>query len=195
MGGVDQAIAEVKRFVQRAIGRVTPFRAVVTAVDGNLVEILRVGAVTEDERKYASCTRYLLRVGDVVLCANLDGEPVVIDRIGISPASALATTYTVLSNAGNTATGSIAGDDTSGLVSVTANGTGIAAGTVIEVDFATARPSTNYAVALTRTDLNSGSLDARATGRTVNRFRIQVMSALSAGNTYSWFYQVRQYGN
>lgn len=196
MSGINQAIATLTRSVDRAVSRVTPFRATVTDVDGHLVEIQRVESATPDSRMYASCARsFLLGVGDVVLCANINGEPVIIDKIGILPASGLDTGYTLLGNAGDTATASIVGDDHSGTLTVTPNGSGISSGTFVQLDFAATRPSTAYAVKMQRADLVAGDVDVRVTGKTTTRFRLYAPSALTSGQTYVWDYQIAKYGN
>lgn len=84
MSGVDQAIKEITRATARAVGRVTPFRATVTGGSAGLVEIQRVDASTPDTRQYARVRGFALTNGDVVLCANLDGEPVVLGKVQIS---------------------------------------------------------------------------------------------------------------
>ena len=117
-----------------------------------------------------------------------------IDRIG--RAAAAAPTPSVLTAAGTTASTSLNhGDDTSGLILLTPNGTGIATGTVVQLDFAVARPSTDYTVMLTRLDLIAGNPDFRFTGQTTTRFRIYSAIALTAGSQYAIGYHVRQDGN
>lgn len=88
MSGVEQAIKEITRATARAVGRAMPFRATVTAQAAGLVEIRRVDSTAADNRKYARVAGFALADGDVVLCANLDGEPVVIGKVQIAaPAS------------------------------------------------------------------------------------------------------------
>ncbi len=84
MSGVSAAIARIEQAISARVAKVTPYRAIVTAVSGGMIEIQRIGAVTPDTRKYASVSRFLLVAGDEVLVANLDGEPVIIDKINRS---------------------------------------------------------------------------------------------------------------
>jgi hypothetical protein len=174
-----------------AATNVGAFRATVTAVSGPLVSIRREGEATGSSEFYPSVSRSLLYVGDVVLCIPIGGKPVVVDVI--RRAAFASATYTVLGNAGTGATASIAGDDTSGTITVV-TGTSTASGTFVEIDFAAPRPNTSYSVELTRGDLVAGSIDVRHTGKTVNRFRLYSPAALNASTTYVWDYHVRQYG-
>lgn len=191
---IESAIKEIERAMDKRIDQAASFRGIVTAVDGSRITIRRVGATTADSAYYASCSRFLLAINDEVLCVMLGKQPVVIDRIGRSAAA--APTPSVLTAAGTTAATSLNhGDDTSGLILLTPNGTGIATGTVVQLDFAVARPSTDYTVMLTRLDLIAGNPDFRFTGQTTTRFRIYSAIALTAGSQYAIGYHVRQDGN
>lgn len=190
---VDQAITSIRSYVDRQIEAGAAFRATVTAVNGSLIQIRREGATTAGTESYASCTRFLLAVGDVVLCIPLGGKPVVIDVI--RRAAAATPGYTIQVAAGTTATASVVGDDASGLVTLTPGGAGIASGSQIQIDFATAKSSSTYNVILQRRDTTTGSVDERVTGLTAARFRIFTPAALTAAVAYSWDYMVRQSGN
>lgn len=188
---IPAAIDAILKMVNRRVDRVTPFRATVTAVDGNLVEIRRVGAATPDSRKYASCARFVLHVGDVVLCANLDGEPVVIDRISISPAA--TPTFTKLAQAGSTgSTAGSVGSDTIGMIQVVPGGTGITSGGQVSVTFAAARPNNTYGIwlqPLTSAARAAGS-NVGVTSRASAGWTLTSDVPLTGGATYSWFYRL-----
>lgn len=190
---VEGGVRAVLSAIDRKIANVAAFRATVTAVDGSLIQIRKEGAVTAGTENYASCTRFLLAVGDVVLCIPLGSKPVVIDVIRRSAAATPG--YTIQAAAGTTATASVTGDDTSGLVTLTPGGAGIASGSQIQIDFAVARPSATYNVILQRRDTTTGIVDERVTGLTTARFRIYTPAALTSGTSYSWDYMVRQSGN
>lgn len=194
---VPGAVSKILAAIRKGDESVTAFRATVTAVDGSLISIIRDGFTAADDEKYASLTRFLLAVGDVVFCVPLGvgGKPVIVDVI--RRAAAAAPVPSVLPNAGTTATTSLShGDDTSGLILLTPNGAGIAAGTVVQLDFAVARPSaTGYTVMLTRLDLIAGTADFRFTGQTAARFRIYTPIVLTAGSQYAIGYHVRQDAN
>lgn len=192
---VEAAVRAVISAVDRKIAGVSAFRATVTAVDGSLVQIRREGATTGNDEQYASCTRFLLAVGDVVLCIPLGLKPVVIDVIRRSAAA--SPTFTALTAAGSTAvTTNSAGDDTSGVIQLAPSGAGIAAGSILDITWAVAKPSALYSCQLT-----PGSSAARTLGmvlgtnsRSTTVWQIATSVALTSGSTYTWHYHVRQYG-
>lgn len=196
MSGVAAAVERIERAIAARVQRVAPFRAVVTAVDGGLIELRRVGATAAEARKYASCSRFLLAVNDEVLVASLNGEPVVIDRI--NRAAAAAPTFAALAAAGSTAsTSGSEGDDESGIIQLVPGGTGITTGSFLDVQFATARPSSKFDVQLTPASSAARTAGATVgpTGRSTSKFSLTTGTALTSGSTYQWFYRTRQYGN
>lgn len=78
---VAPAIDRIDAMIARRVETVTPFRAVVTAVSAGLVEIRRLDATTAETRKYARVLGFAVAVSDVVLVANLNGEPIVVGKI------------------------------------------------------------------------------------------------------------------
>jgi len=101
--------------------------------------------------------------------------------------------YTLQAAAGATATASIAGDDTSGVITLTPGGAGLALGSQIQLDFAVNRGSTSYSVHLQRSDTVAGDLDLRVVGKTSARFRVYAMIAPTGGSVYSIGYSIRKY--
>lgn len=192
---VEAAVRAVISAVDRKIVGVSAFRATVTAVDGSLVQIRREGATTGNDEQYASCTRFLLAVGDVVLCIPLGLKPVVIDVIRRSASA--TPTFTALTAAGSTAVAtSSAGDDTSGAIQLVPSGAGITTGAILDITWAVAKPSSSYSCQLT-----PGSTAARTLGmflgtnaRSTTVWQIATNVALTSGSTYVWHYHVRQYG-
>ena len=94
-------------------------------------------------------------------------------------------------NAGSTAAAVFDfGNDISGVVTVTCNGASIAAGRQIEVTFATARASTDFAVHLTPLSSQAADLSYYVTARTVNGFAIATVGAPAAGEVLRFAYLV-----
>lgn len=194
MSGITRSIDLIKGMIAKQIAPITPFRAVVTSVDGGLIGIRRVGATTAEGRKVASCARLLLNVGDEVLVANLSGEPVVIDRIRRSAHT--PPTFTKQTGAGTTgSTSGSVGNDSVGMIQLVPGGTGIASGAQVIVTFDEALPDTNYRVAIQPASSAARTAGAGVgpTGRTTGGWTLTAGSALTSGSTYLWFYERRQY--
>lgn len=194
MSGIDASIAEIKRVIAKRINRVAPFRAIVTAVDGSMIAIRRIGATTAEGRKVASCSRFVLNVGDEVLVATLNGEPVVIDRIRRSTHT--PPTFTKQTGAGTTGvtTGSV-GNDMVGMIQLVPGGTGIASGAQVVIAFAEALPNTNYIIQVQPASSAARTAGASVgpTGRTTGQWTLTADSALASGSTFQWFYERRMY--
>lgn len=100
-------------------------------------------------------------------------------------------------NAGTTASVSITGNDTCGLISLTPGGAGIGGGNQLTVTFAAARPDTNYVVMLQAADDGAAGLSSplvrpaslSTTAWSLNRASV----ALVSGTVYSWLYWVVEY--
>lgn len=193
---VEYAVRAVRAEIERRIVGVSAFRATVTAVDGSLIQIRREGATTGNDEQYASCTRFLLAVGDVVLCIPLGLKPVVIDVIRRSAAA--SPTFTAQAAAGSTATTTGAeGTDTAGTIRVNPSGAGITTGTIVRVTFAVPRPSDNYVVIFSNASADTRALDLPQSigGKTVDRFDLATNTALTTGGDYRWDYFVYQFAN
>ncbi len=191
-----QAVTVITQAIDRAVMRASAFRATVTAVDGSLIQVQREGASTAGTENYASCTRFLLAVGDVVLCIPVGGKPVVIDVI--RRAAAVTPTFAAQAAAGSTAatTGS-AGDDTSGTIILLPSGTGITTGTILRITFAVARPSATFSISLTNASADARAMSLSAVvsvgAKTTAKFDIATASALTTGLDYRLDYHIRQY--
>lgn len=194
MSGVDAALARIEALIRRHLRTVAPFRAVVTAVDGGLIEIRRAGATTADERPYASIARASIVVGDEVLCANLNGEPVVLDRI--NRVAAATPTFAAQAGAGSTAsTASSFGSDEHGMIQLVPGGTGITTGAQVVVTFAAARPDANYEVRIQPLSSAARALGqiVGPTSRSTGGWTLTTATALTSGSTYQWGYKVEQF--
>lgn len=190
---VDQAIGAIRQYVDRQIKSVAAFRATVTAVNGSLIQIRREGASTAGTESYASCTRFLLAVGDVVLCIPLGGKPVVIDVIR---RSAAASPSIAAGAAAGTGTASLVGSDRVGRITLT-GGSGRTTGTLFTVTFAVERPSTNYVVIMTpvEADALSSIASVRAFFSSTTAWIANVPSTPINGNEHIWQYMVEQFDN
>lgn len=191
---VEAGVRSILTAISRQIQDVAAFRATVTAVDGSLITIRREGAATANTEKYASCTRFVLAVGDVVLCVPVGSKPVVIDVI--RRASAATPTYTAQTGAGTTAvTTNSTGRDDIGFIELVPNGAGIASGIQVLIAFAVTKPNTSYHVDLQ--PLTSGSRAVAAsvgpTSRNVGNWSVTSDVALTAGTTYRWTYRIEHY--
>ena len=122
---------------------------------------------------------------------DIDGADISSLRtVGTSP------TITKLTAGGSTGTVSIpGGNDIAGICQITPSGTGIAAGAVFTINFATAKANGNYAVLLT-----PGSSAARtygnhlgASSRSSTKVEISVATALTSGSNYQWHYLIIPY--
>lgn len=185
---LDAALNKLDAVIARRLERVACFRAVVTAVDGGLISLRRVGATTADSQTYPSLARLRLVVDDEVLVARLNGAPVVIDRIN---RSAAATPSLALgAAAGATATGLITGSDRSGLLQITPSGAGIAAGSLATITFARALGSANLAFVMTPASSAARSLGMvlGTSTKTATSVLIATSVALTAGSNYQWNY-------
>lgn len=191
---VEAGVRSILTAISRQIQDVAAFRATVTAVDGSLITIRREGAATANTEKYASCTRFVLAVGDVVLCVPLGSKPVVIDVI--RRAAAATPTYTAQTGAGTTAvTTNSTGTDSIGFIQLVPGGAGIASGAQVVITYAVTRPNLTYHV-----DLQPLSSAARAasasvgpTSRAVGSFTLTSDIALTSGSTYQWTYRIEHY--
>lgn len=189
MSGLTDSVALLNRLIDRRVSRVAPFRAVVTDVDGDLIEIRRIEATSPESRKVASCGHIVLQVDDEVLCVNINGEPVVVNRIG--RAVAATPTYTLAAAAGNTATALIVGDDRHGVLQITPGGTGITTGSLITITFAHAFATANLAFVMTPASSAARSLGMvlGTSTKTTTTILIATSVALTSGSTYQWNYQ------
>lgn len=194
MGGVAAAVEAINRAIADQVRSVAPYRAIVTAVDGDLVAIRRHGAATAASRKVASCAHALLAIGDEVLVVNLNGEPIIVDRI---KRGAAATPTSVLdANAGSTATRSIVGGDDDFELTIASAGTGQATGSLIDITFASPRPSALYNVLISPKNSAArglGGVVGQSTSATTHVL-IATNTPLVAGSSYTWGVQLRQYG-
>lgn len=170
-----------------------PFRATVTAVDGHLVQIQRDGESAGTAEQYPSLSRYVLNVGDVVLCLPLGGKPVVLDVI--QRAHAASPTIAANANAGTTGAATISGRDDAMQIQVIPGGTGIAAGVQCTVTFAAPMATSSYLVLVT-----PNSSAARTLGgvvgpisRGTTSFDFDSNAALTSGSTYQWLIFTKQY--
>jgi hypothetical protein len=107
-----------------------------------------------------------------------------------------APTIAALTAAGSTATASVVGNDTCGVITVSPSGAGITTGNIFTLTFAATRPSTSYTLLLT-----PSSSDARTLGMTLGRasrattsVTVATATALTSGNTYTWDYRIDQFG-
>lgn len=192
---VGSGVRAITRAIEQATGKIAAFRATVTAVDGSLITVQGEGAATANTEQYASCTRFLLAVGDVVLCIPLGGKPVVIDVI--RRAAAATPTGVLSANAGSTATKTITGRDEEFELEIASSGAGQATGTQIDITFAVARPSANYNVMVSPKSSAARSLGGVVGQSTVatTHFTFASNTALTAGSTYLWGLSVRMYAN
>jgi hypothetical protein len=108
--------------------------------------------------------------------------------------SGSAPTFTALANAGDTATttGS-AGNDTAGEIVLNAAGSGRAAGSVVTVTFAQARPDTSYVVILQEFSSSAVTLGRVRTSLTSTTWNLIVPGTPSDATTYRWHYWVVEY--
>ena len=191
---IHAAITQLSKMLAQEINAVACFRATVTAVDGGLITVQRPGAATADTQQYVSLTRFLLAVGDEVLCVRLNGQPVVVDAIRRSVAA--TPTIAALTAAGSTATASVAGDDTNGSITVNPAGAGIATGSIVDLTFAVAKPSTSYSLHLTPASGAARTLGlvVGRSARATTKVTISTAVALTSGSSYVWDYSIRMYG-
>lgn len=189
MSGIGDTLDRIEALIARRIRAVAPFRAVVTAVDGGLISIKRVGAATADERKYASLTRRTLNVNDEVLCVNLNGEPVVVDRIRRAAAATPTATNTPVGTyaAAGASPGSatVVGTDEGVDVSFM-TGTTPAAGSIFKVNFAATRASANFGVICLPRGTNAKGTMPYLVSRGTDGYTIGVATAPSAGVTVAY---------
>lgn len=101
-------------------------------------------------------------------------------------------TVTALAGAGTTATVSVSGNDTFGTVTIVPGGTGIAAGSVVELNFAVARPTTDYRVLVTESSASAGALTTpfRRAARATDKVTFGNTTALTSGSTYTFDYLI-----
>ena len=185
---LDAALNKLDAVIARRLEHVGCFRAIVTAIDGGLISLRRVGATTADSQKYPSLGRLRLVVDDDVLVAQINGAPVVVDRINRDAAATPA--LSLAAAAGSTATGSIVGSDRSGVLQITPNGTGIAAGSLATITFARPLGSANLAFVMTPASSAARSLGMvlGTSTKTATSVLIATSVALTAGSNYQWNY-------
>lgn len=103
-------------------------------------------------------------------------------------------TATPLAAAGATAAASIqsSGNDTHGTIRVQPSGAGIAAGDIVDMNFAVARPNTSYTLLLTPASSAARALGmvVGRSGRTTAKVTIATATALTSGSTYDWDYLI-----
>jgi hypothetical protein len=191
---VEAGVRSILTAIGKQIQDVAAFRATVTAVDGSLITIRREGATTANTEQYASCTRFVLAVNDVVLCIPLGSKPVVIDVI--RRAAAATPTFTAQTGAGTTAvTTNSTGRDDTGFIELIPGGAGIASGSQVLIAFAVTRPNASYHVdmqALTSGARAAGS-NVGPTSRAVGSWTLTSDIPLTSGTTYRWTYRIEHY--
>jgi hypothetical protein len=110
-----------------------------------------------------------------------------LDTSGTSP------TLAALAAAGSTAaiTGQV-GNDTSGTFTLTPGGAGIAAGEIITITFAAARPDTNFSVFLTPHSAAARTLPTHIgpSNRATTSVGLTTSTALTSGSAYIWGYLI-----
>ena len=77
----------------------------------------------------------------------------------------------------------IRGSDTAGEVQIITGSSGVSAGTLVTVDFADARPDTDYIVVFQPTSINASDLNLSLGSRTTDGFAIRANTAPSTGET------------
>lgn len=171
-----------------------PFRATVTAVSGQLVQLQRPGESAGAAELYATCTRFVLYAGDVVLCLPLgEKSAVVIDVIRTS--ATVAPTIAADAAAGTTASVAISGRDDAMQIQVIPGGTGIATGSVLTVTFAAAMATSSYVVEVTPNSSAARTLGGVVgpTARNTAGFDLATNTALTSGSTYQWLCATKPY--
>jgi len=105
-------------------------------------------------------------------------------------------TIAALAAAGNTATASVAGNDTCGVITVTPSGTGITTGDIFDLTFAATRPSTSYTLVLTPSSSAARTLGlvVGRSSRATTKVTVATATALTSGSTYTWDYRIDQFG-
>ena len=190
---LDAALNKLDAVIARRLEHVGCFRAIVTAIDGGLISLRRVGATTADSQKYPSLARLRLVVDDEVLVAQINGAPVVVDRINRSAAA--TPSLTLGAAAGSTAPGLITGSDRSGVLQITPGGTGITTGSLATITFARTLGAANIAFVMT-----PASSAARTLGmvlgtstKTTTTILISTSVALTSGSNYQWNYIMEEH--
>lgn len=208
---VTAAVKRIRQAIRDEVATIAPFRATVTAVSAGLVEIKRVGATTAEARTYARCVGFALAVNDVVLCANLNGEPVVVAKLqtaapsrfdldadlrltGNAGLQSYGTTPSIAAGAaaGTSPTIGIEGTDRCGKLFITP-GTSPTTGTLATITFATPLASANYVVMLQEADLDAaedrGYAYPEYSACSTTSWRLDTAVALTSGS-HHWFYWI-----
>lgn len=81
MSYLENALRRITATIDSRVTGVTPFRATVTSVSGNLTYIQRLAASTADAEPYAKVTADTLIAGDEVMCMPVNGKPVIIGKV------------------------------------------------------------------------------------------------------------------
>lgn len=104
-------------------------------------------------------------------------------------------TFTPLANAGATAsaTGST-GTDADGVIILVPNGAGLTTGAQLLITFGVTRPTGLFRVHLQAfSSAARARLDVGPTSRLTTSWTLTADTVLTAGSTYQWFYNVKQY--
>jgi hypothetical protein len=158
---VESAVRAILTNINKQIMGVAAFRATVTdASGGTLVKIQREGASTADSELYATCSRYTLTNGDVVLCLPLgpNGKPVIVEVI--QPPAATGGSLTVQEGDVDVDTAVTTIDFNASQFNVTSSPAGevnvslAGSGATIDVQEATVTQSTATAINFDGTDFN-----------------------------------------
>lgn len=99
---------------------------------------------------------------------------------------------TAQAGAGSTAVVSVDGNDTTGVITITPGGAGIAAGNLVILTFATARPNTSYTVVTTPSSTAARALTTplARSARNTGSVTLANATALTSGSTYTWDYLI-----
>jgi hypothetical protein len=192
---VAQAAQIVLAQIADAVAEAGAFRATVTAVVGMTAQIQRVGESAGSAEYFATLSRSVLHVNDVVLCLPLGGKAVVVLDV-IQRASAVTPSLAALAAAGSTASVAVSGRDDVMQVQVIPGGTGIASGSILTVTFANPLANASYDVLPSPNSSAARSLGGviGATGRGAGGFDLATATALTSGSTYQFGILVRAYG-
>jgi len=206
-GEGKQAKQRLLREQQRLHRTVIPFQAVVDAISGGTVTLQEDGIPFDQPA--AKIKGVLIEQGDLVLVAPIgesgeefvvigtidDGSiptelelPAQIRSIGATPS------VSALAAAGSSATVSITGTDTAGMVQLVPGGSGIASGSVLTITFSSPRANGNYFVGLTpNSNAARAVTNIGPASRSSVSFSLTVGAALTSGSTYQWLFFVVGY--
>lgn len=78
MSLLDSALDRIEKLIDRKIEAAAPFRATVASVSGGMATVKRLGTSTAETESRATINGAPLAVNDEVLCAPVNGKPVIV---------------------------------------------------------------------------------------------------------------------